>query len=93
MYKLPDKVQANKEEFEGRADQIEQLLRDVKDLLVTEEGLRDRSFMEGELPNFKAYFEQVAAAAMAGKAQGCFSAAWSVSKSWWRNRTTEDVQY
>jgi methyl-accepting chemotaxis protein len=73
MHNLPDKVRANKEEFENRATQIEQLFRDVKPLLITERDRQEESVMEGELPNFKAYFEQVAAAAAAGKAQDALS--------------------
>jgi len=73
MHNLPEKVRANKEEFESRAAQIEQLFRDVKPLLITEKGLQDESVMEGELPNFKTYFEQAAAAAAAGRAQDALS--------------------
>jgi methyl-accepting chemotaxis protein len=42
-------------------------------MLITEKGRQDESVMEGELPNFKTYFEQVAAAAAAGKAQDALS--------------------
>jgi len=73
MHNLPEKVQANKEEFESRATQVEQLLHDLKALLVVEEGRRLESAMEVDLPNFKTYFEQVAAAATAGKAKEALS--------------------
>ncbi|HWY49645.1 MAG TPA: methyl-accepting chemotaxis protein [Bryobacteraceae bacterium] len=73
MHNLPDKARVNKEEFESRAAAVEQLLREGSDLLVTEPGRQNMSFMEGELPHFKAYFEQVAAAAVAGKPQDALS--------------------
>jgi methyl-accepting chemotaxis protein len=70
MHSLPDKVQSNKQEFESRAASIEQAVREIKPLLVTEAGRNSLAFIETELPNFKQYFEQVAAAAMAGNAKG-----------------------
>ena len=68
--KLPDKVQSNKQEFETRGAGVQQLLVEVKPLLVAEQGRTDIEFLESELPKFNGYFEQVAAAAMAGNAKG-----------------------
>jgi methyl-accepting chemotaxis protein len=68
--KLPEKVQSNKQEFETRAAGVAQLLVEITPLLVVEQGRRDVASMKGELPNFQGYFEQVAAAAMKGDAQG-----------------------
>jgi methyl-accepting chemotaxis protein len=70
MYKLPEKAQSNKAEFETRAAGIEQLLVQLKPYIYSEPGKRYLATLETELPNFKGYFEQVAAAAMAGDAQG-----------------------
>ena len=70
MHNLPDKVQSNKQEFESRATGVEQILRQIKPLLVTDASRNSLASIETELPNFKQYFEQVAAAAMAGNAKG-----------------------
>ena len=73
MHNLPEKVQSNKEEFESRATSMSQLLDQVKPTLVTEQGQTAISAIEGELPDFEAYFEQVAGAAMAGDAKEALS--------------------
>lgn len=70
LYKIPDKVTANKQEFESRAAGVEDILRQIEPLLSTEQGKKDRAFLQSELPNFKGYFEQVAAASRAGDLQG-----------------------
>ncbi len=70
LHKLPEKVQSNKQEFETRAAGVAGLLGQIKPLLVAEQARKDVSFLEGELPKFQGYFEQVAAAAMKGDAQG-----------------------
>ena len=70
MHNLPDKVQSNKQEFESRAAGVEQIVREIKPLLVTEAGRESLAFIDTELSNFKQYFEQVAAAAMDGNAKG-----------------------
>jgi methyl-accepting chemotaxis protein len=70
MYKLPDKVKSNKDEFETRAAGIETILSQLQPLVQTEEGKKDLSFIHAQLSNFRGYFEQVAAAASAGDAQG-----------------------
>ena len=67
MHNLSEKVRSNKEEFEARASHTEEAMREIKPLLVTEEGRRIHAEMEAELPEFKGYFEKVAAASMAGK--------------------------
>jgi methyl-accepting chemotaxis protein len=67
MHDLSDKVQTNKQEFETRSATLDQLMRDLKPMLRTERGRKDMADMEGELPNFKSYFQQVAAASMASK--------------------------
>jgi len=69
MHKLPDQVRSNKEEFETRAAAVQDLLQQVQPLLVSAQGKNDVAQMESGLPNFKAYFEQVATAALAGDAQ------------------------
>lgn len=68
--KLPEKVRSNKEEFETRGEGIADILREVKPLLVSEQGRKDVEFIENELPKFRGYFEQVAAAAMANDSNG-----------------------
>jgi methyl-accepting chemotaxis protein len=73
MHNLPDKVRANKAEFESRATQVEQLFRDVKPMLITEKGRQYETVMEGELADFKTYFDQVAAAAIAGNSKDALS--------------------
>jgi len=73
MHNLPEKVQSDKEEFESRGATMGQLLIDVKPMLMTEQGQNSVSAMESELPNFEAYFEQVAGAAMAGDSKGALS--------------------
>ncbi len=73
MHNLPEKVRSNKEEFESRAGALAQMLRDVKPLLVSDLGRESLAAMENSLPDFKLYFEQVAAAAMAGDAKGALS--------------------
>jgi methyl-accepting chemotaxis protein/methyl-accepting chemotaxis protein-1 (serine sensor receptor) len=70
LEKLPEKAQSNKQEFETRAAGIQTLLSQIKPLLVLEKGRQDAALIESELPNFKGYFEQVAAAAMAGDSDG-----------------------
>jgi methyl-accepting chemotaxis protein len=70
MHKLPDKVASNKEEFETRGASVETLIGQIKPLLVLEKARQDSAVIETELPNFKGYFEQVAAAAAAGDASG-----------------------
>ena len=67
MHNLADKVRSNKEELESRGVTLEQGLRELKPTLVTEEGVRVEAEMENQLQLFKEYFEQVAAASMAGK--------------------------
>ncbi len=66
LHKLPEKVRSNKEEFETRATGVETLFAQIKPLLVNEQGKKDITSLETEFPNFRSYFEQVAAAAMAG---------------------------
>jgi methyl-accepting chemotaxis protein/methyl-accepting chemotaxis protein-1 (serine sensor receptor) len=73
MYNLPAKVKSNKEEFESRAASVGQMLADVQPMLVTELGRNSVAAMQTELPNFEAYFEQVAGAAAAGDAAGALS--------------------
>ena len=68
MHKLPDKVASDKQEFEQRAAKVEQNLREIQGLLVTEEARRLTSDMQTNLVDFRGYFEQVAAASMSGKA-------------------------
>lgn len=70
MYKIPDKIASNKEEFETRAAGIETILGELKPLLTLEKARKEVADIHGELPNFKGYFEKVAAAAMAGDAKG-----------------------
>jgi methyl-accepting chemotaxis protein len=70
MYKQPEKVQSNKEEFETRAEGVQTLLTQLKPLLTTDRGRQDFSPLEGELPNLRSAFKQVAAAAMAGDYKG-----------------------
>ncbi|HTW65269.1 MAG TPA: methyl-accepting chemotaxis protein [Bryobacteraceae bacterium] len=70
MHNLPQKVASNKEEFESRAAGVESILAQLSPLLVTGQGKKDLESLQTELPNFKNYFEQVAAAAMAGDARG-----------------------
>jgi len=72
MHNLPDKVRSNKEEFESRASTVEQSLRELKPMLVTDEGRRLEAGMETELPTFKTYFEQVVTASMSGKHSDAF---------------------
>jgi methyl-accepting chemotaxis protein/methyl-accepting chemotaxis protein-1 (serine sensor receptor) len=67
---LPDKVRSNKQEFETRGAGVQQLLGEVKPMLVIERARGDVAFLESALPRFHGYFEQVAAAAMAGNAKG-----------------------
>ncbi|HMD48825.1 MAG TPA: methyl-accepting chemotaxis protein [Bryobacteraceae bacterium] len=67
MHNLPDKVAADKAEFESRMRSVEQSLRDLKPLLVTDEGKRSLAEIETELPNYQGYFRNVVAAATAGK--------------------------
>ncbi|HTC35289.1 MAG TPA: methyl-accepting chemotaxis protein [Bryobacteraceae bacterium] len=67
---LPEKAQSNKQEFETRAAAVETLMSQIKPLLSLERGRNDIATMESELTNFKGYFEQVAAKAMAGDAKG-----------------------
>ena len=66
MHNLPEKVRVDKEEFESRYRSVQQSLRDLAPLLVTEEGKRLRSEIETELPKYHGYFENVLAAATAG---------------------------
>jgi methyl-accepting chemotaxis protein/methyl-accepting chemotaxis protein-1 (serine sensor receptor) len=67
---LPAKAQSNKDEFETRAAAVGTILGEIRPLLVAEQGRRDVDSMESEFPSFKGYFEQVAAAALAGDAKG-----------------------
>jgi methyl-accepting chemotaxis protein len=67
MYKLREKAESNKQEAEQRMGMAEQSLREVKPLLVTEEGRRLAVEMETNLSDFKSYFEQVAAASLADR--------------------------
>jgi len=73
MHGLPDKARDNKEEFESRGNSVEHLLQQIAPLLVTEQGRKDVSSLQSNLPNFRAAFERVAAAAMAGDAKGALS--------------------
>jgi methyl-accepting chemotaxis protein/methyl-accepting chemotaxis protein-1 (serine sensor receptor) len=66
FYKLPEKIRSNKEEFESRTDNTTGLLTQIKPLLVTEQGKKDLAVLETQLPQFRDYFEQVAAADMTG---------------------------
>ncbi len=68
--KIPEKAHRNKSEFESHAASAETLLGQIKPLLVLEQGRRDAAIIEAELPNCKSYFEQVAAAALAGDSEG-----------------------
>jgi methyl-accepting chemotaxis protein len=70
MHQLPDQARNNKQEFETRAAGVETLFSQIKPLLVLEQGRNDLASMESDFPNFKNYFEQVAARAMAGDAKG-----------------------
>ncbi len=70
LYKIPDKVAANKQEFESRAAGVEDIIAQLAPLLQTEQGKRDVASLQSELPNFKGYFEQVAAAATEGNFKG-----------------------
>ncbi len=67
LHNLPDKARSNREEFESRANTVEQSLRELKPLLVTGEDRRLEGELETGLPAFKGHFEQVAAASMSGK--------------------------
>lgn len=73
IHNLPEKVQSNKQEFETRGNNVLEIVSELKPLLVTEAGRQAAAFIETELPTFREYFEQVAAAAMAGKAQNALS--------------------
>ncbi len=68
--KLPEKARSNKDEFETHAADLEHLLAEIKPLLNLEQARKDMATLEVEFPNFKGYFEQVAAAAQAGDADG-----------------------
>lgn len=70
MYKVPDKVAANKQEFESRAAGVEDIFTQLAPLLQLEQGKKDLAFLQSELPNFKGFFEQVVAASAAGDFQG-----------------------
>jgi methyl-accepting chemotaxis protein len=70
MHELPAKVASNKEEFETRATQVEKLLADIGPLLTTDQARKDLADITGDFPNFKNYFQQVAALASAGDAKG-----------------------
>jgi methyl-accepting chemotaxis protein/methyl-accepting chemotaxis protein-1 (serine sensor receptor) len=67
---LPEKAQSNQQEFQTREAGVEALVQEIKPLLVTGRGRKDAAFLETELPRFKNFFEQVAAAALAGDAKG-----------------------
>ena len=66
MHNVPDKVRANKEEFEQKVSASEQLLRDVKPLLVSDDARRLIAEMEPDLVTLNGYFQQVASASMSG---------------------------
>jgi methyl-accepting chemotaxis protein len=70
LHKLPDRARGDKQEFETRAAEATVLIGQIKPLLVLEQGRRDATFIETELPNLKNYFERVASAAMAGDSKG-----------------------
>jgi methyl-accepting chemotaxis protein/methyl-accepting chemotaxis protein-1 (serine sensor receptor) len=67
MYKLRDKAASNKQELEQRAATVEQTMRDLKPLVVTDEGRRLAAEIETNLSDFKIYLEQVATASMSDK--------------------------
>jgi len=69
MQSLPEKMQSNKQEFESRAAAIPPILQELKPLLVTETARNAVSSVETEVPSLKDYFEQIAAAASAGRSQ------------------------
>jgi len=67
---LPEKTRSNKQEFETRAAGVDTLLGQIKPLIFVEKARHDMASIEAEFPGFKGYFEQVAAAALAGDAKG-----------------------
>ena len=70
FYKMPGKVASNKQEFESRGAGVESILGQLQPLLVTGQGKKDLSSLQTEFPNFRGYFEQVAARAEAGDTKG-----------------------
>jgi methyl-accepting chemotaxis protein/methyl-accepting chemotaxis protein-1 (serine sensor receptor) len=70
LEKLPEKARSNKAEFETRTSALAALVAQLKPLLITEQGKRNTALIEAGIPVFKGYFEQVAAAALAGDSAG-----------------------
>jgi methyl-accepting chemotaxis protein len=66
---VPEKVQTSRQEFEALFANVEELMRDLKPLLVTEQAKRALSVIENEVPKVKTYFDQIVAASAAGKHQ------------------------
>jgi methyl-accepting chemotaxis protein len=69
MYKLPEKAQANKQEFETRAAAVETIFSEFRPLLTVAQAKNDVVSLASEFPAFQGYFEQVAAAALAGDSE------------------------
>ena len=67
MNNLPDKVRADRTEFENRAREVEQFMAELKPMLVTTEGKRLFAEIEAELPKYEGYYRKVAEAAAAGR--------------------------
>ncbi len=66
---VPEKVQRSRQEFETLHANAEQLMRDLKPLLVTEQAKRAVSVLQSELRNVSSFFDQLVAASAAGKHQ------------------------
>jgi methyl-accepting chemotaxis protein len=68
--KVPERAQSNKQDFETRAASVEQILGQIKPLLVLEKARQDVASIETELPQLKGYFEQIAADSVSGDSDG-----------------------
>ncbi len=70
LEKLPEKALSNKQEFETRSAAMETLLGQLTHVAGLEGAQKNIAVFETVLPQFKGFFEQVAAAALAGDSKG-----------------------
>lgn len=70
LAKVPERAQSNKQDFETRAARVEQILGQIKPLLIVEKSRQEVASIETEIPQLKGYFEQIATDSLSGDSNG-----------------------
>lgn len=70
LAKVSERAQSNQQDFETRAARVEQIVGQIKPLLVVEKSRQQVASIETELPQLKGYFEQIATDSLSGDSNG-----------------------